>query len=114
MSDIIDKTINISGVKDLGVRFEIMDGTTKYGFWKNKKDGDQTKAFTQWQDSQLEKGKQVTAGVKEESVTFNKAGRDIGYTRRTILFFKGSGHETPSVVDTPEPSEDINPEDLPF
>jgi len=86
------KSINISGheKKDFATwtKHVIFDGKMKYQFGETKKDGNKTKAFTQW-DEGLKVGMTVEAEVAEEEKEYE--GRK--YTQRTILYFLGVGDQ---------------------
>ncbi len=82
----------------IGVKHIIHDGKIKYEFLENKKDGGETKAFEQYKKLELGLGSQVYAEVKEDPVTFtNQQGKEINFTRRTILWFD----DNPSNAPTP-------------
>uniref|UniRef100_A0A6M3Y4L2 Uncharacterized protein n=1 Tax=viral metagenome TaxID=1070528 RepID=A0A6M3Y4L2_9ZZZZ len=100
MEDIKNTAIKITEVADKGERLEVIDGRTKYGFWKAKKDGTKTKAYEQWLSFELGVGKSVNAGVKEEDASFTgKEGNEVNFTRRTIMFFNGDEHGVPYQTD---------------
>ena len=105
----MEKTINITGHEIKEVVFEsgpktkhiVHDDTLKYEFFETKKDGFPTKASEQWMKRGLGVGKVVGAEVKEEPRSFfnQENGKDVKYTRRTILYFKGDEPEDSTVTE---------------
>ena len=86
-------TIKITGEEvkssEYGKRHTILDGKIKYSFYENRKDGEKTKAFEQWESMGLKVGNTVEAEVKEEpdSFTDQTTKKLIKYTKRTIIYF---------------------------
>ena len=108
------KTIQITGheIKDFGTwkKHIVFEDRTKYEFGEKKKNGDMTKAYEQWQVKGYGVGTSVVAEVAEEEVTYtNKEGKEITYTRRTILYFVS---DEDVMVDSDAPLDlDLSAED---
>lgn len=84
----------------VGKKHIVHDDRLKYEFFENKKDGGKTKAFEQWETFGLGVGDSVSAEVREEPQSFtNSQGKEINFTRRTILWFEGDEHGTPYVQE---------------
>jgi hypothetical protein len=86
--DTQNATILIEGIEDTIKKVILKTAGAKFYFWKKKKDGQDTKAFTQFQDFNFRAGDAVEAAVKEEQRTFtNEKGKEITYMDRNIAFF---------------------------
>ena len=104
----MEKTINITGHSteefDFGIKHIVSDGSLKYQFFETRKDGNSTKAYEQWAKRGLGVGRMVSAEVAEEAKSFfdPKTGKDVKFTRRTILYFKGDEPEDSADMEMPE------------
>lgn len=88
MKDVIYKTIHVDSVADNGKKITLIYGKEKYGFWKNKQDGSETKAYTQYKALRVESGQEYPIAVKEEAKSFtNDQGKLINFTERNLMFF---------------------------
>jgi hypothetical protein len=98
-------TILIEGVEDTVRKVILKTAGAKFYFWKLKKDGNQTKAFQQFQDFNFRAGDAVEAAVKEEQRTFtNEKGKEITYMDRNIAFFlvqEGTPVASPQALQAP-------------
>lgn len=87
--NIIEKAIKVDSVEDTEKKVILKSGKEKYFLWKHKQDGDQTKAFTQFQALPVQAGKIYEAQVSESPRSFtNEKGKLINYTERKINYFK--------------------------
>lgn len=79
-------TITIAGVEDKGVQLKVKgsDGKT-YSFFKKKQDGQNSVAYSQWKDMELEVGSTVAIGFKTASKTFDD-GKTVEF--RNIMSFR--------------------------
>lgn len=105
MSELTFKTIHVDSVADNGKKLTLLDGKEKYGFWKNKQDGSETKAYSQYKSMRVEAGQDYPIAVKEEAKSFtNDQGKLINYTERNLMYFAtkeaGEGHVTARVEQT--------------
>lgn len=83
--------INESSADDKKVTIKF--GRDKYSFWKNKKDGNKTKAYESWLSINPQIGDYIDIQFKEEDAEWEKDGKTIYFKRRTILnLFKASGN----------------------
>lgn len=81
-------TITITAIESTEKKIVLKDGNLKYYFWKHKQDGNETKAFQQFQKFHFSTGDLVDAAVKEQERTFtNEKGKEITYMDRNIAFF---------------------------
>ncbi len=72
---------------DFANKYKIKDEKNlTYSFFDTKKNGDQTKAYQQWQD--LKPGQNVEVAFKEEQGTYQ--GKPVTY--RTALYFAEAGN----------------------
>lgn len=87
----------------------------KYKFWQIKKDGIESKAYSQFQQFGFKSGDAVDISVetKEKSFT-NKEGKLINYRDNSILFFYTEDNNTPSTPQeaTQAPSQGLNQEQV--
>ncbi len=92
----------------VGLKHEVFDGKIKYGFFHNKKDGGETKAWEQWKQFELGVGVKVKAEIKEEPSKFtNSDGEEIKFTNRTILWFEGDEHNVPYQQKADKPANSV-------
>jgi len=92
--NIVEKSIKVDSIEDTEKKVNLKSGKEKYFFWKHKQDGDQTKAFQQFQDKNLsiQAGGSYEAQVTETPKSFtNEKGKLINYTERKINYFKTPG-----------------------
>lgn len=88
--------INITELSSDERKITLNDGKLKYFLWKKKQDGDDTKAFNQFNSLGCQIGKVYEAEVEFEDREFvNDKGKKINYTSRKILYFY-TGKETKS------------------
>ena len=89
------QSIKIESIQQDDKKVTLIEGSKKYGFWRTKKDGGETKAFSQYKKYGFQVGDSVNAEIKEEPATFtDPKGKEVNYTRRTILYFQ-------EIEDTP-------------
>lgn len=99
MSDTINKTILVESIEDKGKKIVLHHGKEKYGFWKQKQDGSETKAYSQFKSLRVEAGREYPIAVKEEEKSFvNEGGKEITFMERNVMFFAtkeaGEGYVT--------------------
>ena len=104
--------IKIEGISQdpvqFGVKITLTSGKDKYVFFNKKKDGSDTKAYAQFKKYGFSIGETVNAEVKSEAGSFpNKEGKQINYTRRTILYFQEV--ENTPVITKEAPKSQIEP-----
>ena len=81
----------------------IKSDSLKFQFWKNKIGGDPTKAFTNFSKYGLKQGDVVEIAYKEEAAEFsNEKGKNIKFTRRTILDIRPDSVGLVKTTTTPD------------
>ena len=85
MDEILSSEIQINEVSEDTRKVTIKYGRDKYSFWKQKKDGGNTKAYETWLNSNFKNGDWIEIQFKEEDAEWEKDGKTIYFKRRTIL-----------------------------
>lgn len=102
----MNKTITIASIETKtastgNIKYILHSGNEKYEFWTKKKDGNETKAFTQFKKFKPQIGDSFEVSIKEEEEEFRNAqGKDVKYTKRTILGFVTDENHTPTTPRT--------------
>jgi len=97
MDEILTRVICVEELSQDLKKVNIKYGRDKFHFWKNKKDGMETKAFTTFQDMNIQTGDTIEIAFKEEDAEFtSNDGRVIPFKRRTILAIKTADGQEPS------------------
>lgn len=97
MQQITIEKISQDTVK-FGIKTTIESGRNKYIFYNSRKDGQPTKAFTQFEQFGFRVGDSVSAEIAEENKTFTNAqGKEINFTERTIKYFEEVRPGTPVI-----------------
>ncbi len=110
MNDQIQNVVaKIFAIEDTGMQIKLKDENKRSlgGFFKTKKDGGQTVAYTQFQDMGIESGSVVEIGFKE--VPYKD-----GTIKNIISFRESAGRPVPhqSVQNAPEHEFVPDPEEL--
>lgn len=88
MNELNFKTIKVSSIQDNGLKIVLLEDKDKYNFWKNKKDGSETKSYSQFKSMRVEAGKEYPIAFKEEEKTFtNDSGKQVTFMDRSIMYF---------------------------
>lgn len=84
MSDLITKTIKVSGINSEDGKITLSDGENKYSFFKTKSGSEEeTKAYSQYKSLRVEEGQEYPIAFKENQKEYN--GKTV--TFRNIMFF---------------------------
>ena len=97
--------IKIEGIEDTETKVALVSNKIRYSFFKNKQDGNETKAYGQFKQFGFKSGDVVSAEVKETPGEYQ--GKKVTY--RNIMFFETVNDTTPVVRNTPSstPSGDV-------
>lgn len=126
------KEINpiVKGEEVLGAN--IVDGNgNRFTIWAKKKDGQPTKAYSQWKEKGYGLDSVVNIAYKTEKQTYEKDGETKESTKRTIMWFEFETEKVPAVdlnadlkqmakdslakdVDSADLESEIKVEDIPF
>lgn len=99
----IQKTIHIDSVESKEKKIILLDGKTKYNFWRSKKDGTQTKAEEQFQKFRFIAGDTVDAMVEETPESFvNEKGKKIDFVDRKIAYFMVQDNMPTKTISSPD------------
>lgn len=105
------QNITITGIETRQVGtstvYVLKSDNAKYEFFSHKRDGSPTKAYTQFQTLNLGVGKSIAAEVAEKPEQFTNAqGKEINFTRRTILYFDATQISGQQTIEAPKTAPD--------
>lgn len=96
------KAVEQAQTKTGNTKITLKDDTHKYSFYKNKKDGSQSRAYEQWKT--LQDSPVVVAEVKSEEQSFvNAQGKNITYMSNMIMYFDTKN--APQSVQEPQTAQ---------
>lgn len=113
MEDTKKAVITIHGIADKYIEsigatvFTILSNQGDFQFWKNKKDGSETKAYEQFQQFRFVSGDTVEVIYKEQDASYlnKKSGKMVNKINKNIIYFAQIDENTPA---TPIPEHKVD------
>lgn len=114
--DVIKKAIEVQKIEDSADKITLFEQTgdqkypTKYSFFKKTQAGTESKAYTQFQELEVQAGKVYQIAVKETKGVNKVSGKEITY--RNIAFFYTGDTSNTTIDPKTLPRSDSKVEEL--